>query len=121
MAAPPLAGQALRNFPESLNGMPFLLPEFGSAMRDLLEVWFQSVGVRPRIVAEFGDSALMKSFGQEGAGLFAVPTSVRAVVESTYRVVNVHEMPNIKEQIYAVVMPARKSNPAVTAILNAVH
>ena len=66
-------------------------------------------------------SALMKSFGQEGAGIFAVPTSVKAAVESTYRVVRVHEVPDIREQLYAVVMPARKSNPAVTAILNAVH
>lgn len=117
MATPTLAAQVLQNFPESLNGVPMLLPEVGSAMRNQLELWFQTTGVHPRIVGEFGDSALLKSFGQAGAGIFAVPTSVRSVVESTYRVVTIRELPEIRESLYVVVMPSRKENPAVQHIL----
>ena len=117
MAAPNLAAQALKNFPDSLNGMPMLLPEVGSAMRNQLEIWFQKTGAHPRIVGEFGDSALMKSFGQAGAGLFAVPTTVKSVVETTYRVVTVADLTEIRESLYAVVLPNRIENPAVRRIL----
>ena len=119
MAAPNLAAQVLHGFPESLNGLPMLLPEVGSAMRDQLEIWFQKTGIHPRIVAEFSDSALLKVFGQSGAGIFAVPTSVKSAVESTHRVIAVAELPEIVEPLYAVVMPNRMNNPAVQSILAA--
>jgi len=118
MAAPALAAQVLHGFPRSLQGAPVLLPEVGSAMRDLIERWFERVGVRPEIVAEFGDSALLKAFGQEGAGVFPVPTIVRSTVESQYRVVAVGDMEDAWQRIYAVVMPSRLANPAVRAVLD---
>lgn len=121
MASPALAAKVLHDFPASLDGAPLLLPEVGSAMRGLLEAWFEARGLRPRIIAEFGDSALLKSFGGEGAGLFAVATAVRDVVESQYRVVAVGELEDTWERLFAVVMPSRKENPAVAAILSAAN
>ena len=117
MATPKLAAQVLQGFPASLNGAPMLLPEIGSAIRNQLEIWFQTTGIHPKIVGEFGDSALLKSFGQAGAGIFAVPTSVCNVVESTHRVVTIRELTEIREPLYVVVMPSRKENPAVQHIL----
>lgn len=117
MASPPLAARVLQNFPSSLEGAPLLLPEVGSSMRLLLEQWFKQAGIRPRIVAEIGDSALLKSFGAEGAGVFAVPSVVREAVESQYRVVAVGELADCRERFYAVAMPSRLNNPAVAAVL----
>ena len=119
MAAPTIAAEALKDFPNSLNGMPMLLPEVGSTMRNQLEIWFQKSDIHPRIHGEFGDSALLKAFGQAGAGIFAVPTSVKNAVESKYRVVTIAELPEIMEPIYAVIMPNRMNNPAVQSILEA--
>ena len=117
MAAPRLARVVLDGFPGSLEGMPFLLPEVGSTMRGLLEVWFERMAIRPRVVGEFGDSALLKAFGEEGAGVFAVPTQVREAVEAQYRVVAVAELEDVVERLYAVVMPSRMENQAVQAVL----
>jgi LysR family transcriptional regulator, transcriptional activator of nhaA len=117
MAAPRLARRVLNGFPQSLEGMPFLLPETRSAMRDLLEGWFERTAIRPRVVAEFGDSALLKAFGEDGAGVFAVPTVVREAVEAQYRVVAVAELEDLVERVYAVVMPNRMENQAVQAVL----
>jgi LysR family transcriptional activator of nhaA len=119
MASPPLAATVIGGFPDSLNDAPVLLPEVGSAMRGLLEVWFGRRRIRPRIVAEFGDSALLKAFGQEGAGVFPVPTVVREAVEAQYRVVAIGELEDSWERFYAVAMPARMNNPAVEAVLRA--
>ena len=56
---------------ESLDDAPILVPTENTLLRRSLEHWFSSVGVRPRIVAEFEDSALLKAFGSEGAGINA--------------------------------------------------
>ena len=117
MGAPQLAAKALTGFPESLNGLPILLPEIGSTMRNQLEMWFQKTGVHPKVIGEFGDSALLNFFGHAGAGIFAVPTSVRKTVESTYRVITIQELSEVRESLYIVVMPNRKANPAVQKIL----
>jgi LysR family transcriptional activator of nhaA len=119
MGSPSLAAQVLQGFPASLEGAPVLLPGGGSAMRKLLEQWFETHQIRPRIVAEVGDSALLKAFGQEGAGLFPIPTAVRSAVEAQYRVVEVGRLDGIWERIYAVVNPAKRQNPAVKAVLDA--
>ena len=119
MAAPRLASRILNGFPQSLEGAPVLLPEVGSAMRGLLETWFEQVSIRPHVVAEFGDSALLNAFGEEGAGVFAVPTVVRSAIEAQHRVVSVGELEGVTERVYAVVMPSRMQNQAVRAVLAA--
>jgi LysR family transcriptional activator of nhaA len=120
MASPQLASEVLGGFPHSLEGAPLLVPEVGSAMRGQLESWFERSGIRPRIVAECGDSALLKAFGQEGVGVFPVPTFVRQAVEEQYRVVCVGELSDAWERVYAVVMPSRRENQAVQAVLKGV-
>lgn len=45
-------------------------------LRRELDGWFDTHGVRPVIAGEFEDSALLKVFGQAGAGFFAVPTVI---------------------------------------------
>ncbi len=118
MAAPSLASHVLKDFPESLHGAPVLLPRVGSTMRQLLEEWFAREGLHPRVVGEFGDSTLLKAFGQEGAGVFPVPAVVRPVVEEQYRVVEVGRLDGVWESIYGIVVPARRGNPAVRAVLD---
>ncbi|UCE61809.1 MAG: LysR family transcriptional regulator, partial [Phycisphaerales bacterium] len=75
-----------QRFPTSLDGAPFLLPASTTALRQSLEQWFDSEGIRPVIVGEFDDSALLKVFGQTGAGLFASPTVIEKEVRRQYGV-----------------------------------
>jgi LysR family transcriptional activator of nhaA len=67
-AAPELAETLGGSFPDLLQGAPFLLPGDDVAIRARLEQWFEARHLYPRIVGEFDDSALLKSFGQAGAG-----------------------------------------------------
>jgi LysR family transcriptional regulator, transcriptional activator of nhaA len=59
-------------FPQSLNRLPVLLPTGHSALRSKLEHWFETQGLRPRVVAEFEDSALLAVFAARGMGVFPV-------------------------------------------------
>ena len=57
-------------FPRCLDGAPLLLPGSGTHLRSDIDRWQDKHRLHPRVVAEFDDSALMKAFGQEGAGVF---------------------------------------------------
>ncbi|MEW6343296.1 MAG: LysR family transcriptional regulator [Paraburkholderia sp.] len=66
-----LIGKASRaGFPQCLADLPVLLPTGHAALRARLDRWFEAVGIRPRIVGEFEDSALMAVFAARGLGVF---------------------------------------------------
>jgi LysR family transcriptional activator of nhaA len=103
-------------FPSSLNEIPLLLPTGNTVLRRSLEQWFETVGVRPLVVGEFEDSALLSVFGQRGAGLFPAPTVIAQEVEQQYHVLRLGEVPDVHESFYAVTVERRIKHPAVVAI-----
>jgi len=118
-AAAKLAASTRRKFPRSLDGTPFLLPGAPSAVRRALEQWFKAQGVRPRVVAEFDDSALAKDFGREGMGIFAAPTVIEAEVRQQYRVRVVGRSEAVHQQFYAISVERKIRHPAVAAVCEA--
>ena len=119
VAAPALATRYRRGFPRSLEAAPLLLPGTGTAMRRALEQWLESVGVRPQVVGEFEDSALMQAFGREGVGIFPVPGVVERAVCRQYGVRVVGRLPDVRERFYALSAERRLKHPAVVAISSA--
>jgi LysR family transcriptional activator of nhaA len=114
-----LAAKFAKGFPESLNGAPVLLPVNTTALRRRLDDWFDSVGVRPHIVGEFEDSALLKAFGGEGGGVFPAPTAIAAQIERMYQARMIGEVQDVEERFY-VISPERKlKHPAVVRITEA--
>ena len=63
---------AVAGFPQSLATLPVLLPTGHSALRPRLDRWFDAQGLRPHIVGEFEDSALLALFAARGLGVFPV-------------------------------------------------
>lgn len=111
-----LASTLKRGFPASLEGAPLLLPLESSALGRALAQWFQRNGVKPKVVGEFEDSALLKVFGADGLGLFPAPAVVEDEVCRQYGVHVVGRAPHVKERFYAVSVERRLKNPAVVAI-----
>jgi LysR family transcriptional regulator, transcriptional activator of nhaA len=114
-----LAQRCRKNFPQSLDGVPFLLPLEGSSMRRALEQWFDRQRIRPLITGEFQDSALLKVFGQAGAGVFAVTSAVEKEVKEHYGVTLVGRTSEIMENFYAISVERRLKHPAVVAVTEA--
>lgn len=106
-------------FPASLNNAPFLLPGEDVAIRPKLIEWFETNDLRPQIVGEFDDSALVKSFGQAGAGLFVAPTAIVAHVCEQYKVAEIGRIDSVTEQLYAITTERRLTHPAIVAISTA--
>lgn len=115
-ATPDLARKYRRGFPHSLDGAPLLVPTEDSLVRRSLDHWFESIGVRPHLVAEFDDSGLLKSFGQGGEGIFGVPSVVEAGVRKQYGVQVVGRTEEVVERFYAITVERRIKHPAAVAI-----
>jgi LysR family transcriptional activator of nhaA len=116
---PQLAKRYRKNFPSSLDGAPFLLPMQGSSLRGALEQWFETSGVQPEVVGEFKDWALMTTFGQAGAGIFAAPTAIAKEMRQHYRVVEIGQIESIVERFFAISVERRLKHPAVVRISEA--
>jgi LysR family transcriptional activator of nhaA len=117
-AAPKLAAKVRRRFPTSLDAVPFLLPGAPSAVRRSLEQWFGTQQVKPTIVAEFDDSALVKDFGRAGMGVFAAPAVIEAEVRKDYGVRVVGRAAEVRQQFFALSVEKKIKHPAVAAICN---
>jgi LysR family transcriptional activator of nhaA len=112
-----LAKAHRRGFPTSLDGAPLLLPTTQTALRRSIDQWLDGLGVRPRIIGEFDDSALLKAFAQDGVGLFFAPTAVRDVVRRQYEGLQVvGRVPELTERYYAISIERKLRHPAVVAI-----
>lgn len=111
-----LAAKYRRRFPASLGGAPLLAPTETTAIRRDLEQWFYAEEIRPRIVGEFDDTALMKVFGQDGIGLFPAPTVIEAEICRQYKVRVVGRTDAVRERYYAISVERRLKHPAVRAI-----
>ena len=105
-------------FPHNLHDAPFLLPGQDVAIRTGLTHWFESKGVRPHVIAEFDDSALMKAFGQAGSGLFAAPTAIADSVIKQYGVRSLGRVETVKEQLFAITTERRIKHPVIVAVIN---
>jgi LysR family transcriptional activator of nhaA len=115
-AAPGLARRRRPGFPGSLDGAPMILPTANTVLRRSLEAWFQKVGVRPEVVAEIEDTALMKVFGQDGTGIFPAPIVVADEIRNAHGVHLVGSTDDVVERFYAITVERRITHPAVAAI-----
>lgn len=118
-AAPALQERFVGPFPACLHGAPLLVPGEDAAVRPRLMRWLKSVGVEPRLVGEFDDGALMKAFGQAGAGAFIGATVLEREVEVQYGVQVIGRCSEVREEFFAISVERRLSHPCVLAITRA--
>jgi LysR family transcriptional activator of nhaA len=103
-------------FPDSLNEAPMLLPSPNSALRRRLDDWFENHQLSPRIVGEFDDSALLKAFGEAGAGVFAGPSVIEEEICRMYRTSVIGQTDEIRERFYAISPERRLKHTAVVLV-----
>jgi LysR family transcriptional activator of nhaA len=115
---PQMARRYKKDFPHSLHGAPLLLPTRNHAIRGRLDHWFETIEVRPDVIGEFDDNALLNTFGRNGLGLFPAPFALAQDVKEQFGAVPVGEIP-VYEQFFAISSERKIKHPAVEAILAA--
>ena len=114
---PSLLQTAQHDFPECLATLPVLLSTSHTASRDRLNHWFKQLGIRPRIVGEFEDGALLKTFGANGMGVFPAAEWVHEELLSHYAVERLGPCEGVTEQFYAIGTEKRVQHPLVQQLL----
>ncbi|MGZ8295120.1 MAG: LysR family transcriptional regulator [Telluria sp.] len=116
-----LAQSYAPNFPGSLDRAPFLLPTRNNVLRGKIDEWFEQQNVRPDVVGEFDDNALLATFGRRGADLYFASAIVAGDMKEQFGATLVGPVPQVREQFYAISNERKIAHPAVGAIMAAAH
>jgi LysR family transcriptional activator of nhaA len=112
-----LVSSAMKGFPKSLADVPLLLPTAHTAVRTRLDHWFEQRGIRPRIVGEFEDSALLKTFGASGMGVFPAADWVHDDLLAHYAVERLGPCDGVTEHFFAIGTEKKVQHPLVQSLL----
>ena len=112
-----LAKAARKDFPQSLGDVPLLLPTAHTAVRDRLDHWFEQRAIRPRVAGEFEGSALLKTFGASGMGVFPAAEWVHDDLLAHYSVQRLGPCEGVTEHFYAIGTEKKVHHPLVQRLL----
>jgi LysR family transcriptional regulator, transcriptional activator of nhaA len=113
-----LYATARRAFPRSLAKVPVLLPTNHAAARTRINQWFERYGIEPLVCGEFQDSALLKTFGASGMGVFPAAEMMQEDLIAQYRVRRLGPCDGVEEQIFAIGPEKKVLHPLVQKILS---
>lgn len=116
-AAPYWWEQAQDGFPASLNRVPVLLPTTHSTVRRPLDQWLIQHRLRPRVVGEFEDSALLETFGGSGLGVFPAALSVQDDLLQRQQARLLGPCEGVEDHYYAISTERRVKHPVVQQLL----
>ncbi len=105
------------DFPACLARLPVLLPTGHSALRATLDRWFEERGLRPRIVGEFEDSALLAVFAVRGLGVFPVSRLGAGDVAEMRGLRLLGECEDVMEEIHAIRSRRGQHHPLVLQMI----
>ncbi len=97
---------------------PLVVPSKESGVRIGFDAFVQELGVRPRIVAEVDDMAMLRLVARTHAGLAVVPPIVVHDELVSKTLVEVVQLPDLVETFYALTTSREVSNPAVAELIS---
>lgn len=120
-ASAELYKSAKRDFPYCLADVPVLLPTGHNDVRARIDHWFERRGIRPRTVGEFEDSALLKTFGTSGMGVFPAVEWVHEELLAHNTVKKLGLCDGVEENFFAIGTEKKVQHPLVQRLLTALH
>jgi LysR family transcriptional activator of nhaA len=114
-----LYAAARKSFPQSLAQVPVLLPTNHVAVRVRLDQWFERISVTPNVVGEFEDSALLKTFGASGMGVFPAAELINDELIAQYKVRRLSPCNGVEEHFFLIVAEKKVQHPLTQRLLHA--
>lgn len=111
-----LARKLKPGFPDSLNGAPALLPGGTTRWRHQIDRWFEAHNIRPLVVAEFDDAALMKTAAADGLGFAPIGGPVLEDARHRYGLHPIGWPSQCGFPCYLITVERLLQNPAVATI-----
>jgi LysR family transcriptional activator of nhaA len=118
MATPAIAKALKKGFPQSLNGAPVLLPTSDTDIRRALDLWLDRQDVRPIVIGEFEDYALLREFARAGHGFAPVPSVLADSFRREYGLVAVGTASSVESRFFAISIERKIRHAAVAAVVD---
>ncbi|MGE5056164.1 MAG: transcriptional activator NhaR [Acidobacteriota bacterium] len=115
-ATPELSRKRHGRFPELLRELPMLLPATNTTVRRALDQWLESLQITPVVVGQFEDFALLRRFGEAGAGVFAAPSLLEKQFRQERKLRVVGHVDTVRNRFFAISVERKLKHPAVVAI-----
>lgn len=108
-------------FPEDLRTEPLLLPSLDSDIRVAFDRVLERAGIRPTILAEVDDMAMLRLLAREREGVTLVPKIVVRDELEAGMLVEYCRIPEVTERFYAIVKKRRFANQLLVDLLSGVQ
>lgn len=117
LVARPVRARRQFQFPDDLRDTPLIVPSLQSNIRVAFDLLLEQAGVRPRIVAEVDDMAMLRLLARESSGVTLVPPVVVQQELAERRLVERCRIPQIRETFYAITPSRRFPSPILRDLL----
>ena len=114
----PQAARAPFSFPDDLRTEPLLLPSLDSDIRVAFDRVLELRGIRPNILAEVDDMAMLRLLARERDGVTLVPPIVVRDELEAGVLVELVRIPEVTERFYAITQKRRFPNLLVRELLD---
>ena len=110
--------KATTSLAQRLATLPIILPSTNSSIRIGFDALVAQLGIRPSIVAEIDDMAMMRLLAREDVGLAVLPLiAIKDELEQGI-LIEADRLPGISETFYAVTLDRRFPNPLLQRMIN---
>lgn len=105
-------------FPADLDGLPLLLPSRSSNLRAAFDLLVEQAGVRPRILAEVDDMAMLRLLARASPAVALVPPVVVRDELAAGTLRELCAVPGLTESFYAITLSRRFPNPLLGELIS---
>ena len=99
------------NFPESLQGKPFILPTQHSKLRHDLEQYFKSKKIMIDVVTETQDTSIQRLLGENHHGIVPLPMEAAEEMIAQKKLINLGKFEGLFEEIWLISASRKIENP----------
>lgn len=117
LVGPPKRSRRKRKLEQVLAEEPLVLPSAESSIRMGFDALVDRLGIRPRIAAEVDDMAMLRLLAREHAGLAVVPSIVVKDELDEGLLVEIDQLPGLRESFFAITQSRRFPNPLLRELL----
>lgn len=114
----PLGSRRKFRFPDDLHHTPIMLPGPESSLRESFDTLMEQAGIRPLVMAEVDDMAMLRLVARESPGVALVPPVVVKDELKQRVLVEYARVTGLRESFFAVTGARRFGNPLLRELLS---
>jgi len=105
------------SFPKDIEGLPLVLPGRGCAIRSAIDRIVGEAGVKIKVLAEVDDMAMLRLIVRDSQAFTIVPPVVVIDELKTGELVEIAQIPEIKETFFCITKEQKFPNPVLVDLL----